>query len=187
MTQFIRLTAPKGGQGTSTTAVLLANGFANQGLRTLIVQDIGGDIDALTGSSTLSTGEIRHINDHLSITQGLPSADVASDYPGANSMFDRVILDEVDFGDFAGPTYIVVQPCYMALRRATIQDFGKFEQGVIIVRPQGRALSDQDVSAVLNLPVVASIPMSPDVARASDAGLLARGARHSVSLDQVSA
>lgn len=183
MTQFIRLTAPKGGQGTSTTAVLLANGFANQGLRTLIVQDIGGEIDALTGSSTLSTDEIHHITDlrgRLSITQGLPSADVAS-------AFDRVILDEVALGDFAGSTYIVVQPCYLALRRATIQDMGKAEQGVIVVRPQGRVLTDQDISAVLALPVVASIPMSPDVARASDAGLLARGAKHSVSLDQVSA
>src|SRR5207248_6148583 len=44
--------------------------------------------------------------------------------------------------------------------------------GVLVAEP-GRALSAADTSAVLGVPVVATVPVRPSIARLIDAGLLA--------------
>lgn len=185
MTTFTHLTAYKGGQGTSTIAVLLANAFINANKRVLIVQGADGDIDALCATSTLSDGVAIRVNDNLTIAQApVPTS--------LTSQFDAVISDNTSLGDehddTNGQTYLVTQPCYMALRKFTLADnsFTQRLNGVIIVRPIGaRVLTDRDIQGVTNLPIVASITMDNDVARASDAGLLLRGGKHSLGISEL--
>lgn len=90
----------------------------------------------------------------------------------------------VDCGSTPGPldsavvaaattSLLVVRPCYLALRRAVAQ--GRRATGVVVVREDHRALQPADVEAALGVPVVAVVPVTPQVARAVDAGVL--GAR----------
>lgn len=178
MTRFINLCSLKGGQGTSTTAVLLATQFAQEGKQVLIVQDEGGDIDALCGTSTLSNGMLKEITPNIGIGQAPIHADNVWG-------FDVVITDDVDINAEERENYLVTQPCYLSLRHFASQyDADSSDiNGVIIVRPEGRVLTDKDVQAVTNLPIVASLTMSSDVARASDAGLLVTRPKGSISLN----
>jgi hypothetical protein len=45
---------------------------------------------------------------------------------------------------------------------------------VVVVEEPGRALVSRDVADVLAAPVMATVPLDPAVARAVDAGVLAR-------------
>jgi hypothetical protein len=66
---------------------------------------------------------------------------------------------------------LVIRPCYLALRRATALDVQP--TGIVLVVEDGRAITPVDVESVLKCPVVARVRVSPAVARAVDAGLLA--------------
>jgi hypothetical protein len=67
--------------------------------------------------------------------------------------------------------FLVIRPCYLALRRAAAADIEP--TGVIVLHEPGRALRSQDVAYAVHAPVVAEISLDPAVARAVDAGLLA--------------
>ena len=67
--------------------------------------------------------------------------------------------------------YVVLRgPCYVAL--STLLTAGRRFDGVILMIEPGRALSERDVTDVLGIPVVATIPVDPAIARTIDAGLL---------------
>lgn len=70
----------------------------------------------------------------------------------------------------ASRSLLVTRPCYLALRRAASSPCTP--SGVVVVRDQGRSLSDREVGTHLRAPVVASVALDPAVARAADAGLL---------------
>ena len=72
----------------------------------------------------------------------------------------------------ADESLLVLRPCYLALRRALATPLRP--SGVVLVREPGRALDRRDVEDVLGVPVRAELPVDPSVARAVDAGLLAR-------------
>jgi hypothetical protein len=77
----------------------------------------------------------------------------------------------------AHTSLLVTRPCYLALRRAARSTVAP--DGVVLIREPGRALDRNDVEGLLSVPVVAEIDLDPAVARAVDAGLLARHApRH---------
>jgi MinD-like ATPase involved in chromosome partitioning or flagellar assembly len=89
----------------------------------------------------------------------------------------------VDAGSSPGPaalavvagaqrSILVIRPCYLALRRA--QSLPLHPTEVVIVQDEGRALGRADVERTVAAPVVAEVPLDPAVARAVDAGLLAR-------------
>ena len=65
-------------------------------------------------------------------------------------------------------------PCYLALRTLLAGQHGL--DGLVLVAEPGRALNERDVADVTGLDVVATVPVTPGVARTIDAGLLA--ARH---------
>ena len=66
----------------------------------------------------------------------------------------------------------LARPCYLAL--ATLVSLPDLRpDGVILVAEPGRSLSASDTSAILGLPVVATVPVRPSIARLIDAGLLA--------------
>lgn len=69
-------------------------------------------------------------------------------------------------------SWLVTRACYLSLRRAVALPYRP--SGVVLVEEPGRALRPADVHAVLGVPVVASVPADPGVARAVDAGLLSR-------------
>ncbi len=66
---------------------------------------------------------------------------------------------------------LVLRACYLALRRVGTLDPGT---EVVVVDEPGRALGLDDVSAVCGVAVTTRVPWDPQVARAVDAGLLAR-------------
>jgi hypothetical protein len=69
-------------------------------------------------------------------------------------------------------SWLVVRPCYLALRRAAL--LGASATGVVVVGEPGRALRVVDVEHAVGRPVVAALEWDPAVARAVDAGLLGR-------------
>ncbi len=71
----------------------------------------------------------------------------------------------------ADHSLLVVRPCFLAIRRAV--QVPVRPTGVVLVVEDGRALTAADVEEVLGLPVQASVSVTPQVARAVDAGLLA--------------
>jgi cellulose biosynthesis protein BcsQ len=70
----------------------------------------------------------------------------------------------------ASVSFLVLRPCYLALRRAQVAPIRP--SGVILITEEGRSLTRRDVEEVLGVPVRAEIPHEPAVARAVDAGLL---------------
>ncbi len=67
---------------------------------------------------------------------------------------------------------LVTRPCYLALRR--LPGAPLHPSGIVVVREAGRALDAADVAAVAGAPVVAEVAVEAEIARAVDAGLLAR-------------
>ncbi|MGI8809871.1 MAG: hypothetical protein ACR2KK_18920 [Acidimicrobiales bacterium] len=67
---------------------------------------------------------------------------------------------------------LVLRPCYLALRRALAAPVRP--SGVVLVTEMGRSLGRRDVEDVLGVPVRAEVAIEEAVARAVDAGLLAR-------------
>lgn len=67
---------------------------------------------------------------------------------------------------------VVLRACFLGLRRAL--DAPVRPSGVVLVVEEGRALDAADVESTLDVPVVARVRVTEAVARAVDAGLLAR-------------
>lgn len=72
----------------------------------------------------------------------------------------------------ADHSLMVVRPCYLVLRAGVAAE--QRPDGVVVVEEPGRALVSRDVADVLAAPVMATVPLDPAVARAVDAGVLAR-------------
>jgi len=72
----------------------------------------------------------------------------------------------------ADHSLMVVRPCYLVLRAGVAAE--ERPDGVVVVEEPGRALVSRDVADVLAAPVMATVPLDPAVARAVDAGVLAR-------------
>ena len=72
----------------------------------------------------------------------------------------------------AAISLLVLRPCYLALRRALAAPVRP--SGVVLVVEGGRSLGRRDVEEVLGVPVRAEVAVEDAVARAVDAGLLAR-------------
>ena len=66
---------------------------------------------------------------------------------------------------------LIIRPCYLALRCASV--LTTKPDGIIVITEPGRALGAHDVESVVGAPVLAEIPFDPAIARAVDAGLLA--------------
>lgn len=73
-----------------------------------------------------------------------------------------------------GSSLLVIRSCYLALRRATAAHVRS--DGVVVVVEPGRALGADAITQVLGSPVLATLQVDPAVARAVDAGILARRA-----------
>jgi hypothetical protein len=70
----------------------------------------------------------------------------------------------------ASLSLLVLRPCYLALRRALVAPIRP--TAVILVDEEYRALHGRDIEDVLGVPIRATVPFDPVVARVVDAGLL---------------
>lgn len=157
----IGLISPKGGQGVTTTACGLAIAMS----RSMPVTLVGSATTAAAlGVATSST--TFQVNDNLRFTSVLPEdqpfvdIDVSDLHPNSIAVID---------GMRAAVTYMVVRPCYLALRRAVSMEK---PDGIIVIREPGRALTSGDIERAIGAPVVAELVADPAVAMAVDAGLL---------------
>lgn len=72
----------------------------------------------------------------------------------------------------ADVSLLVLRPCYLALRRALAAPIRP--SGIVLVNEEERSLGSRDMEDVLGAPVYAVVPVEASIARAVDAGLLAR-------------
>lgn len=187
MTRTIILTGARGGQGTSTVAVALSVLAARHG-PTLLRSDDPTATAALVGIPLPLGDERIAVGPNLAF-----AADTAG--PDATATYETVVIDDgrTPTGPFDDPQphhsasrdsaggiverYAVLRgPCYLAL--CTLLNIGCRDDGVIVVAEPGRALSECDVADVLGIPVVATVPVNPAIARTIDAGLLLARLHH---------
>ena len=146
----INLVQGKGGQGTSVAACAVALKAAEQGRRVRLDGHDRAMLAAIlsrSGDGPVSPG----------LTLGADTAEP----------FDLVVHDGTSD---QGTSLLVTRPCYLALRRAL--NLGITAAGVVMVSEPGRALGCEDVATVTGLPVIATIPLRAEIARAVDAGVL---------------
>lgn len=198
----------KGGVGVTVVAVTLAAGHARRGATTLLV-DLGGDVPAALevpepdGPGVLdwlvadraapeALGRlVVPVGDGLSILHRGTDASVPLGAAGRIDLLaaalaplaTRVVVDagRVDVGAAlhrGGSSLLVTRACYLGLRRSVRHELRP--DGVVLVVEPGRCLGRREVADVLGAPVVAEVPLDPSVARAVDAGLLARRAHRSL-------
>lgn len=125
------------------------------------------ELDAAPGLAVLPRGEGRLLADRAevlaAVLDGARRAAVADcgrfDDPAATAVIGR-----------ASRSLLVTRPCYLAMRR--LHRAPVRPTGVVLVCEPGRALSRADVVAAAGAPVVAEVPVDPQIARAVDAGLL---------------
>ncbi|MGH9000947.1 MAG: hypothetical protein ACRDY7_16325 [Acidimicrobiia bacterium] len=162
MSRTITLVGARGGQGTSTIAAVLATSLSNDAPTTLLSHEPLAIAQLLAAPPPLP-GEA------VPVAPGLLLAGL--DGPRA----ETTVIDAgraTRAAEIEGECYAVVRgPCYLAL--ATLISLSLRLDGVVLVAEPGRALGAEDVTAVLDVPVVATVPVHPAVARTIDAGLLA--------------
>jgi hypothetical protein len=149
----INLIQAKGGQGTSVTACAVALEAAGEGWHVRLDGRDRGELAAIlgiAGDGTVVPGLV------LGSDGGEPHDLVVHDGPADH-----------------GIRLLVLRPCYLALRQALNTGATADAAGIILVIEPGRALGSDDVAAVTGLPVIATVPLRADVARAVDAGVLA--------------
>ncbi len=193
------ISSTKGGAGATVTAAALALSRAAHHGKALLIDMCGDARPALgmpdtdspglndwlgeahtTGADGLlalgeeATGQLLVIHPGARFVQGAPRW---TDFTAALAGFDFPVV--IDAGTHFVPdelrgavrdTLLVTRPCYLALRRAVR---APRPSGVVLVRDEGRALTDRDVENVIGVPVVATLAVDASVARAVDAGVLA--------------
>jgi hypothetical protein len=151
--QQINLIQAKGGQGTSVVACAVALRAAGEGWHIRLDGRDRGELAAILG-----------MGGDGPVAPGLVLG------PDSGEPYDLVVHDgPADHGT----RVLVIRPCYLALRQALNTGATADAAGVVLVSEPGRALGSDDVAAVTGLPVIATVPLRADVARAVDAGVLA--------------
>jgi hypothetical protein len=184
MTRTITFTGARGGHGTTTVAAVVALHSA----RTAPTVLVSPDTEAACALLGASGGQ----HDHRAIDVA-PDLVLADERPYADA--DRIVV--VDEGTLAAtppgaPTateehYLVLRgPCYVALATTLAADIDGIE-GIVLVSERDRSLRPADVTDVLGIPVVANVTLSPQVARAIDAGLLSSRYTRLRDLDELRA
>ena len=187
----------KGGVGTTVIAAAVA--LQRSTTHQVRLVDLMGDLPAALGifePSDQGIGEwlaneaapetLEHlavpVTDHLDL---LPRGSISTDAHSLSRLKQFAALPSsrevvVDAGTnipfiesllpHATTSWLILRPCYLALRRAVSTRFRV--DGVVLVNEPGRALSKRDVASVLSAPIVAEVELDPRLSRVIDAGLL---------------
>ena len=185
--------ATKGGQGVTTTAAALAILTARTGARTLLV-DTAHDQPAILGlpdptgpglgdylqpaSRTTLAQITTTIAENLDLihrgdTEIVFATHTYGQLTGGLGHYDHVIIDTHNAA-YAWTLHVdrrllVTRPCYLALRRSAVTPR---PDAVVLINEHERALNATDIETVLGIPITATVPYHPAIARAIDAGLL---------------
>ena len=170
MTTTVTLVGARGGQGTSTVAAALALYAAQDAPTTLLTHDPTAMARLLGTTGALPTPEQPFAAGPQLTVAGLDGPQEAVTIIDAGQAVEAAASATLPDG---GQRYAVVRgPCYLAL--ATLVSLPDLRpDGVILVAEPGRSLSASDTSAILGVPVIATVPVRPSIARLIDAGLLA--------------
>ena len=164
MTTDTTFIGAKGGVGTSTVAALYALQASRSGqpVRLTATDAVGvEDLAAILGIPAPGPGQV------VEVAPGLSLAD-HRDPEGTN-----VVDAGTDcFSDHSGRVFLAIRNDYLSLRRALAAQLPA--TGLILVSEPKRALGRRDAEDVLGLPVLVELNVDPSIARATDAGLLAR-------------
>ena len=180
MTRTITLHGARGGQGTTTIAAALALFAAESGPTTLVCDDptatcallgipapLGDDWAQVTPSLRLDPSGPQPASHGIDATVVIDGGRLHQAGVG-----DRTVAPAGEIDPLPGEHYAVLRgPCYVALA-SLLSSLGPRIDGVVLVTEDGRSLSAADVHDVLGVPVVASVPTHPAIARTIDAGLL---------------
>ena len=192
----------KGGAGTTVVACALAVLLARRSQDGAVVVDLAGDVPAALGlpddapagvSDWLSIGE--HVPaDGLARLERSAGGGVAIVQRGRGPLHEArahalgallasdhrpVVIDAgvidgpgaaATLAAFASTSLLVTRPCFLSLRRALSAPVRP--SGVVLVVEDGRALAAADIEGALGVPVCAQVLVTPQVARAVDAGVL---------------
>jgi hypothetical protein len=170
----------RGGQGTSTVAATAALQAAQHSPTSLLCVDPLSTA-ALLGAPPVLPGEQAEIAPGLTLA-GLDGPRRAVTVIDAGSL-----TTTAPPAPAGSRTVLVIRgPSYLALHTA-IGHPDLHADGAVIVAEPGRALSDLDVTEILAIPVLASVPVRADIARTVDAGLLLTEATSRPSLRPIHA
>lgn len=161
MTSYAILST-KGGQGATTFAAALALQLAHDG-DDVIIAGHDGDMAAMFGCSA---------NDCWQLTDRI-SHRPAECAPEMNAIHVVYVGDAAWTAQPDATSVLVVRPCYLALRNAVADERVIEVDGYVLFDEPKRALGASDVSNVLGLPCLATVPVREEIARAIDAGVLA--------------
>lgn len=184
-----------------TAAGLAIAALRNAASTRTILVDLGGDIPAILGMAEPSIGlsewiaqpSTHEFDDLLiEIAPGLSILPRGSaSLPDARSgAWSRAVLElssrsasgsmivvdggrepiAAEWSPHVTRILLVTRPCYLALRRARLA--GSAFDGVIAISEPDRVLTPADIESVLGVDVVAQIPMTGDIARRIDAGVI---------------
>lgn len=194
--EVIALWSSKGGSGVSVTTAMLSLGLARLGRRPTII-DLRGDQGAIHGCELPSGpgfGDWLATKNADSAALARLSTDChVVDLVGAGrfvcpaqpevhlaQLDDDYLLDagtiSADSDAIASlvrasrRSYIVLRPCYLAVRRAAA--LAMRADGILLINEPHRSLRSSDIADVLGIPVMAEIEFDPAIARAVDAGRL---------------
>ena len=163
-TLTITVAGARGGSGTTTIAAALALYASRHASTELVAADIGSAAALLGLTAVPDRHERLKVADDLTL---LKTATVQAHV----SVVDAARLDTLTDAP-AGLLLVVLRgPCYLGLR--SIVASGLQADGIVLLGETGRSLTDRDVRDVCGVPVVAQIPVTANVARTIDAGLLA--------------
>ncbi len=155
MTTIITLTGAGGGHGTSTIAAVFALHLAQHRPVRLITSDPEA-MRSLIGPATI---------DNLTVSP--------DDTPGNAGV---IVVDNSRITTTVNqpPGWLAVLrgPCYVGMKRL-LNASGCPPAGIVLLVEPRRALNAYDVTQALGVPVVATLDVTPSIARTIDAGLLA--------------
>jgi hypothetical protein len=100
----------------------------------------------------------------VALTQG--PAPVLVDCGTAREPASRAVVEVADIA------VVVLRECYLGLRRAVHAPALEHTDGVVLLHESTRSLSAREVGDVLDLPILARVPVRDTIARAVDAGVL---------------
>jgi hypothetical protein len=168
MTTTVTLIGARGGSGASTVAAALALHTAEDVPTALLTHDPTA-MARLLGTY----GVVPAPNHPFAVGPRLTVAGLDGPRDAVTIIDAGPAVAAAEATPADGRRYAVLRgPCYLAL--ATLVSLPDLRpDGVILVAEPGRSLSAGDASAVLGIPVVATVPVRSSIARLLDAGLLA--------------
>jgi hypothetical protein len=161
--QTITVVGARGGSGTSTVAAAIALFASRAAVTELVAADMG------CTAALLGLGGTEDPSAPIDVADGLMLVSIATN-TAQMSVADAGRLDQLSETP-AGLLFVVLRgPCYLGLRSIVTSELQP--DGIVLLSERGRSLTQRDVRDVCGVPVVAQIPVTANVARTIDAGLL---------------